>query len=249
MYIFILIIIIVLLICFIYYQFNYKSFNTIDIFNDLFNKYCTEPPIFDPKTFTWTQTFRDNYQIIKNEYIQYSKLYNTPLNKELNTFVGRCDIDNKWRTLYLRAFTKDTNLIKYFPKTMELINKIPNNSCTLAFFSILEPGAKLSPHIGIYKGVIRYHLGLKVPKEIFKCFINIEGNNLFWQEGQDIMFDDMFTHYVENNTNEERIILFLDIKRDFKNPLLNLLNTILLYIFKSNDVLNDTLNNINNYST
>jgi beta-hydroxylase len=128
---------------------------------------------------------------------------------------------------------------------MELINKIP---CTLAFFSVLEPGAKLSPHVGIYKGVIRYHLGLKVPKEFHKCFINVDGKNLYWEEGKDIMFDDMFTHYVENDTNEERIVLFLDIKRDFNNIFLNSLNTILLYYIKSNDLLNDTVTNINKYS-
>jgi aspartyl/asparaginyl beta-hydroxylase (cupin superfamily) len=246
MYIYILIIIIVIILfSILYYKTYYDIYDFSNLINIFFDKYCNQPAIFNSNDFQWTKKFRDNYQIIKNEYFTYSENNYIPLYKQLTKTVTWCDNRNKWRALYLRAFNVDTKLAKYFPKTMELINKIP---CTLAFFSVLEPGAKLSPHVGIYKGVIRYHLGLKVPKEFHKCFINVDGKNLYWEEGKDIMFDDMFTHYVENDTNEERIVLFLDIKRDFNNIFLNSLNTILLYYIKSNDLLNDTVTNINKYS-
>src|SRR5205085_4621122 len=136
-----------------------------------------------------------------------------------------CNIKGDLKTDFLRAYGVDTNLTKLFPKTMELINMAP---CTLAFFSVLEPWTKLAPHVGVYKGVIRYHLSLIVPDQWNKCFINVNGKFLHWRQGQDMLFDDLFLHYVENNTDQRRVVLFLDIKRDFRNPLINLINSIFL---------------------
>ncbi len=85
-----------------------------------------------------------------------------------------------------------------------------------------------------------------MPDQWQNCFIVVDGKKLHWRTGQDIMFDDMFLHHVENNTDQPRVILFLDIKRDFKNVLLNLANTLFLKFVKSNDALNDTIDNANN---
>ena len=107
-------------------------------------------------------------------------------------------------------------------------------------FSVLEPGAKLTPHKGVYPGVLRYHLALKTPAEYNKCCINISDTKnknikeLCWKEGTDFIFDDYNIHWVDNNTNEERIILFLDIKKNFKNIFVNLLNNFVLYKLKNN---------------
>ena len=56
---------------------------------------------------------------------------------------------------------------------MTLINSV---LCTTAYFSILEPGTKIKPHNGVYKGVLRYHLGLIVPSG--DLFIEIDGKSL-----------------------------------------------------------------------
>jgi beta-hydroxylase len=179
---------------------------------------------------------------IRDEYLWYSNKFDIPLHNKISAITSLCDNKNKWKTLYLRAFNIDTEISKFFPMTMKLINMCP---CTLAFFSVLEPNAKLSPHVGIYKGVIRYHLGLIIPDEWYKCFINVNGQILYWREGDDIMFDDMFMHSVENNTTQQRVILFMDIKRDFHNIFLNILNTVFLNFIKSNDALKTTIGNAN----
>lgn len=133
-----------------------------------------------------------------------------------------------------------------FPNTMKLVNKCP---CTLAFFSVFEPGTKLEPHIGLYKGVMRYHLPIIVPDDFEKCFINVDGNVLHWREGEDLMFDDTFLHHAENNSNERRVVLFLDIKRDFNNIFINMLNSLILKCIKSNDAVKDTVDKANLIST
>ena len=142
----------------------------------------------------------------------------------------------------MRIFNKDTELSKFFPLTSSLLEKAP---CTLAFFSIFKPHTKLDPHVGVYKGVIRYHLPVSIPDQWDKCFINVKGRVLNWRVGKDLIFDDSFIHYAENNTDQERVVLFLDIKRDFKNPILNLINTIMLYFITGNDALTETVNKAN----
>jgi len=237
-----LIIILVIIFAIVFLLLKFGGYLIPNLCNKLFELGCNDPPIFDPKDFSWSQNFRDSWKDILLEYQNYVKKYVVPYHYQLNTYVSDCDVDRGWKTLYLRAYNQNTQLVRFFPKTMCLIN---NSPCTLAFFSILEPRTRLMPHKGIYKGIIRYHLGLIVPRDSDSCFIVVDGNKLTWNTGSDIMFDDMFEHYVENNTDELRVVLFLDIKRDFKNPLLNWINDLLLYSVKSNDVLQDTLEKIN----
>ena len=83
-----------------------------------------------------------------------------------------------------------------------------------AFFSILPPGKRLNPHVGPFKGVLRYHLGLIVPKEKDKCFILVNGKKKTWKEGESFMFDDTYVHEVRNETKETRVAVLLDIRRN-----------------------------------
>jgi hypothetical protein len=57
--------------------------------------------------------------------------------------------------------------------------------------------------------ILRSHLGLKITKG--EVFISVDGIKKKWQEGKVLIFDDKFLHYAENNTNQTRIVLFLDI--------------------------------------
>lgn len=237
---------IIIIVIAIYYICARNIYHSADSINSFLNYFCSDPSVFNPKDFKWTEKFRSNWMNIKNEYSNYTYVYTVPLHSKINNIVARADQNNGWKTLYLRAFGVNTDVSKYFPLTMNLINLCP---CTLAFFSVISPGAKLRPHIGVYKGVIRYHLALIVPTDKENCFINIDNKKLHWTEGSDIMFDDMFEHYVENNTTQPRVVLFLDIKRDFHNTFINMINSLFLRFVKSNDALTDTVTNINNYHT
>ena len=219
-------------------------YSLCNIINKFLNCFCERQSIFDTKDFNWSQNFRTNHELIRNEYLKYTENNITPTYKNINSEVSFIDKQSKWKALFLRAYGVDTNMCKYFPLTMKLINISP---CTLAFFSVLEAGAKLDSHIGIYKGVIRYHLGLTVPNNWQNCFLIVDKKKLHWHEGSDLMFDDMYTHSVENNTNQSRVILFLDIKRKFDNIIVDGMNNLFLKFIKSNDVLTETINNVNKY--
>ena len=55
-------------------------------------------------------------------------------------------------------------------------------------------------------------MGLITPNDD-NCFINLDGKSYSWRDGEVILLDDSYEHYVENNTNKYRVILFCDIIR------------------------------------
>lgn len=118
----------------------------------------------------------------------------------------------KWQTFNLIMFNQDVPLnAARCPTTVKMLKQVPGMQSAL--FSIIAPNTYIPPHNDPAKGVIRYHLALKVPKEREKCFISVDGQKYYWKEGDGVLFDDVFDHWVRNDTDEDRVILFVDILR------------------------------------
>ena len=81
-----------------------------------------------------------------------------------------------------------------------------------AFFSILDPGKSVPKHEGPYLGYLRYHLGLRVPKDNPPKII-VNGQDYVWKEGEAVLFDDSWPHEVINHSNETRAVLIVDVRR------------------------------------
>ena len=242
-YIYVLIALIIYIFIITILLLKFGTLFVVSFFNETV-KNLNEKPLYNPTDFSWTEEFRGNHNIILKEYMDYVKSRGkAPLHNKISP-TGWCDKDDLWRTLFLRIYKRDTSLAPYFPVTMGLINKAP---ITLASFSILEPGAKLSPHTGVYSGVLRYHLGLIIPKNYEKCWLKVDGQILHWEKGKDLVFNDMFIHDVHNDTTEQRVVLFLDFQRNFEIPWLDIFNSILLYFVKSNDILDGVVNSVNSF--
>lgn len=220
----------------------FKDIVHINLLLDKFEK-PSKMPIHDPSKYFWSEKLEKNYETILQEYNIYCNHHHPQLHSQINKSVADCDRKSKWKTVYLRVYGLDTNIACFFPKTMNLLK---DSNCTLAFYSILEPGAVLYPHYGPYTGVLRYHLGLIIPDNKYKCFIRVENNVLHWDNGKSIMFDDTFIHYATNKTTENRLILFLDIKKDYQNPIINFINDFFIEHIKSDNVVDTMLVNINN---
>lgn len=193
----------------------------------------------------WCKNLRDNYTVIRDEYLRY--LNNNSLKRFSDIDPNQRSTDTgeiPWEILMLRVYNKDTDKVKLFPETFKLIKKIPG--CTLAMFSILRPGKKLAPHYGPSKSVLRYHLSLIIPKDNKGCFITVNGENHYWKEGEDVMFDDTYLHSAENNTDQTRVVLFLDIKRKYNNVFLDWMNETMLHYAQYNPTVLNIVNNTNN---
>jgi aspartyl/asparaginyl beta-hydroxylase (cupin superfamily) len=97
------------------------------------------------------------------------------------------------------------------PETSRLLDRVPN--LIQAFFSILEPSKSIPEHEGPYRGYLRYHLGLRVPKANPPKLV-VNGQDYVWQEGEAVLFDDSWPHSVVNHSPETRTVLIVDIRAD-----------------------------------
>jgi beta-hydroxylase len=126
-------------------------------------------------------------------------------------FQNIVETEPEWTRLYLTWYNKVDPLgEKLCPKSSAIIKSLPN--VKMAMFSVLKPGAKILPHTGPYRGCIRLHMGLITPNSD-ECFITLGGQTYSWRDGEVILLDDSYLHYVENNTDKYRVILLCDIIR------------------------------------
>lgn len=125
--------------------------------------------------------------------------------------------DDRWKTLFLYGYGFEAKLgVELCPKTAALMRQIPG--MTTAMFSILSPRKHILDHRGPYKGVLRYHLGLIVPKDAQACRIRVGDDIRHWEDGKSLVFDDTFNHEVWNDTDETRVVLFVDVLRPLPAP-------------------------------
>lgn len=121
------------------------------------------------------------------------------------------EVSDDWRLYYI-YFLKKTNPQANIdcPIILNIVQKIP---CAIsATIALLEPGVELAPHCGPYAGILRYHLGIFVPKNNPPS-LRVDNEWYAWKEGEGIVLDDTFEHEVKNKSDGTRVILMIDFFR------------------------------------
>lgn len=183
-------------------------------------------PILDPgKLPPWAAAMQNDWRAIREEA---SKVMIMDKDQDVQDFFGEhmsMMEGAHWRTyMFLLYGVEFTQHMQQCPVTAGHIRNVGDISS--AHFSILPPGSRLMPHYGPYKGVLRYHLALIVPKEDQKCGLVVDGVPLAWKEGEALLFDDTYLHEAWNLSDETRVVLFIDIIRALPFPL-NVVNRLL----------------------
>lgn len=199
-------------------------------------------PILDPEQFDWTTKLENNWKTIRREVdmiLQYQDVI--PNFQDISEDQKALTTDNNWKTFFLFGFgmKMETNC-NICPETTKLIEDIPG--MTTAFFSILSPGKHIPEHRGLYKGFIRYHLGLKVPEPNENVTIRVHDQYRHWEEGKSLMFDDTYQHEVWNDTDGTRVVLFMDILRPLSFPV-STINKAILHLLEKSDYVQSALKN------
>lgn len=188
-------------------------------YNRWIEHYTLDPshltPILPLSMFPEHQVLEQCAGDIAQEIQDFLHLYQAPSANDTSSITfGDKFTDDGWRLVMLKFYNKEyPHIQSHFPKTMQCLNRC-GNKVRLAMFSILLPHHRIAPHVGPFRGSMRYHLGLEIPAERENCFIEIHGHTHHWMRGKSLLFDDTYVHQVYNNTNERRIVLFLDIQRD-----------------------------------
>ena len=109
-------------------------------------------------SFPWAAALRRDYRLIREELHAFE-------GHPVEHWTGRPG----WRQLLLSHLgTVDHAVAEAFPRTSSIVlgwDEAQRGAPKIvsAWFSVLEPNATLSTHVGEYKGIWRYHLGLEVP--------------------------------------------------------------------------------------
>ena len=120
--------------------------------------------------------------------------------------------EDNWKTFALNVFGQPVaDNCAQCPETARVIGAIPG--VQNAFFSILAPQYHIPPHKGPTRALIRCHLALVVPEQSDQCWLRVDEERCHWREGEVLLFDDTYEHEVYNNTDEQRVVLFMDIDR------------------------------------
>lgn len=124
---------------------------------------------------------------------------------------------DNWQTFILYGFgSKSEKNCAQVPVTSRLLEQVPN--LQTAWFSIMSPRYHVPAHRGVTKGILRCHLGVKVPRTPEKCFIRVADEKFHWEYGKATVFDDTYEHEVFNNTDDQRVVLLFDFDRPMRWP-------------------------------
>ncbi len=166
----------------------------------------------------WIQHLEANWRSIRGELddVLVDRLA-LPSFQDISTDQHYLTEGDDWKTFFLYGFgfRSEPNCARC-PETAALVADIPGMQT--AFFSILAPGKHIPDHRGPYKGLLRYHLGLKIPEPRDLCRIDVGGEVRNWEEGKSLLFDDTYVHEAWNDSDEVRVVLFVDVVRPVRQP-------------------------------
>jgi beta-hydroxylase len=136
----------------------------------------------------------------------------------------------KWKSFMFKSGDFLEENCKHAPKTTEILRQMPG--IYTVFFSIIDPKQYVTPHWGYYKGFLRYHLGVIIPNNNAndECWLRVnteepreitgderkfidQGEKYYWHNGEGVIFDDAYLHDAKNDSDEVRVVMWIDVRR------------------------------------
>ena len=152
-----------------------------------------------------------NWQEIREEALRLASSSHIKASDSHNDIGFNSFFKYGWKRFYLKWYdASHPSALELCPKTICLLNQIPRVKA--AMFAELPPGSQLNPHRDPFAGSLRYHLGIITPNDD-RCYISVDGIRKGWRDGQGFVFDETYVHEAHNKTEQNRIILFVDIER------------------------------------
>lgn len=187
----------------------------------LFSKVPAKP-YADVKQFPELSILKDSWELIRDEGLKLYDEGHICAAAKYNDVGFNSFFRTGWKRFYLKWYDDFLPSAKTLcPKTTALLADIP--SMNAAMFALLPPGSKLVSHRDPFAGSLRYHLGLSTPNSE-KCYITVDGVTYYWRDGEEVMFDETYIYFAENQTDQTRLILLCDIERPLSNRLMQAFN-------------------------
>lgn len=131
--------------------------------------------------------------------------------------IRAAEVSENWKLYYVWFMWEENELARVdCPTLLNIIRKMPN--VINATVAVLEPRVTLAAHEGPYAGILRYHIGIKIPEKN-PPYIRVMNKYHTWQVGKSIVLDDCYEHEVYNESDDIRVILMIDFMRPMRVPL------------------------------
>ncbi|MEO6709237.1 MAG: aspartyl/asparaginyl beta-hydroxylase domain-containing protein [Planctomycetota bacterium] len=188
-------------------------------------------PLLPVATFPELAVLRENWQTMRDEALALFDQGRIEYGEKQNDLTFVAFKKRGWKRFHMKWYDDFLpSAVVLCPKTVALVRSIP--SINAAAFTMLPPGTKLGKHRDPFATSLRYHLGLVTPKAP-GCRIWVDGQEHTWHDGLDLVFDETYIHWAENATAENRIILFCDVTRPLRTPVMRGISNFLnRYVWK-----------------
>jgi aspartyl/asparaginyl beta-hydroxylase (cupin superfamily) len=175
-------------------------------------------PVIPKSEFAWANLLEENWEGIQSELLKLLENDQAlPNIQDIQPAEAQLNTENKWKTFFLFGFgIKAKKNCEKCPITTQVLEQIPG--MITGFFSILYPGMHIPAHRGIFKGIVRTHLGLLVPGKPGDSRMRVGKEIIKWENGKAVFFDDTYNHEVWNESNGIRVVLLIDTIRPYESP-------------------------------
>lgn len=185
----------------------------------IYDRRIEAPPILDAEThFPAGAEFVSRWQDLRDEALRTAGTTDCiPRFHEImrqQTEISAND-GRDWRMHVMKAYGAEvkTNLARC-PVLASLLDDHPE--VISASYSFLAPGKHIPLHRGPFRGVLRFHIGLSMPRNEegeLGATLWIDGKPHRLADGESLLWDDTYPHEVLNATKSVRIALLLDVWR------------------------------------
>jgi aspartate beta-hydroxylase len=190
-----------------------------DIVRHIYDSRLDGPPILDLASyFPAGKRFIDAWPALREEAdVVASRLGRVPRFHEImHEQTAISDNDHRdWRMLIVKAYGTEFPCNKALcPTLAKLIDGAPE--VLSASISFLAPGKYIPPHRGPFRGVLRFYLGLSVPRHADgrpAAVLKVADTEHRIGSGDVLLWDDTFTHEAWSESQQVRSVLLLDVWR------------------------------------
>lgn len=198
---------------------NFAYERAANLVQHIYDRRISAPPILDAETyFPDAAKFEGSWRKIRDEALAVAAaLQAVPRFHEI--MPEQADIsgnDNRdWRVFILKAYgIEHPQNMARCPALAALVSGSPD--VLSASISFLAPGKHIPRHRGPFRGVLRFHLGLSMPRRVdgaLAAVLNIADTDYWIADGQGLLWDDTYPHEVWNRSDRVRTALVLDVRR------------------------------------
>jgi len=192
---------------------------TASAIRQIYDRRIAGPPVLDLAAhFPEGERFVAAWQQLRDEALEVqARLHEVPRFHEIMKEQAEISAndDRDWRLLILKAYgTEAPHNMAKCPTLARIVTAIPN--VLSASISFMAPQKHIPRHRGPFRGVLRYYLGLSMPKPVAGrrgAVLTIADAEYRIADGEALLWDDTYPHEVWNDSDEVRTVLLLDVWR------------------------------------